>query len=77
MLVHPDFRRRGLARALMRGAERAAKAAGRTLLTLDTASDAAEALYRSEDYVCVGVIPRYALNPDGSWCDTTVFFKHL
>jgi GNAT superfamily N-acetyltransferase len=77
MLVHPDFRRRGLARMLMRGAEQAALAAGRTLLTLDTASGAAETLYRSEDYVCVGVIPRYALNPDGSWCDTTVFFKHL
>jgi GNAT superfamily N-acetyltransferase len=77
MLVHPDFRRRGLARALMRGAEQAALAAGRTLLTLDTASEAAETLYRSEGYVCVGVIPRYALNPDGSWCDTTVFFKHL
>ncbi len=77
MLMHPDFRRRGLARALMRGAEQAALAAGRTLLTLDTASEAAEALYRAEGYECVGVIPRYALNPDGSWCDTTVFFKHL
>jgi GNAT superfamily N-acetyltransferase len=77
MLVHPGFRRRGLARLLMRGAEQAARAAGRTLLTLDTASEAAETLYRSEGYVCVGVIPRYALNPDGSWCDTTVFFKHL
>jgi GNAT superfamily N-acetyltransferase len=77
MLVHPAFRRRGLARALMRGAERAALAAGRTLLTLDTASEAAETLYRSEDYLCIGVIPRYALNPDGSWCDTAVFFKHL
>jgi GNAT superfamily N-acetyltransferase len=77
MLVHPDFRRRGLARLLMRGAEQAALATVRTLLTLDTASEAAETLYRSEAYVCVGVIPRYALNPDGSWCDTTVFFKHL
>jgi GNAT superfamily N-acetyltransferase len=66
MLVHPGFRRRGLARLLMRGAEQAARAAGRTLLTLDTASEAAETLYRSEGYVCVGVIPRYALNPDGS-----------
>ena len=77
MLVHPAARRRGLARALMRSAEEAAKAAGRTLLTLDTASAAAERLYREENYICVGVIPRYALNPDGSFCDTTVFYKHL
>jgi GNAT superfamily N-acetyltransferase len=77
MLVHPQARRRGLARALMRRVEQEALKLGRTLLTLDTASDAAERLYRSAGYRCVGVIPRYALNPDGSWCDTTVFYKHL
>ena len=77
MLVHPQARRRGLARALMRAAEQEAMKAARTLLTLDTASNAAERLYRSEGYVCVGVIPRYALNPDGSWCDTTIFYKQL
>ncbi len=77
LLVHPHARRRGLARDLMRAAEHAALAAGRTLLTLDTASDAAAALYGSEGYVRLGVIPRYALNPDGSWCDTTLFHKHL
>jgi GNAT superfamily N-acetyltransferase len=77
LLVHPEGRRRGLARALMRAAEQAALNAGRTLLTLDTAGIAAEALYRDLNYVCVGVIPRYALNPDGSFCDTTIFYKHL
>jgi GNAT superfamily N-acetyltransferase len=77
MLVHPQARRRGLARALMRAAEQAALTAGRTLLTLDTASAAAEALYRDLNYVCVGTIPRYALNPDASPCDTTLFYKHL
>ena len=77
MLVLPAARRRGLARALMRCAEQEALKAGRTLLTLDTASDAAEALYRSEGFVCVGTIPRYALNPDGSFCDTTIFYKQL
>jgi GNAT superfamily N-acetyltransferase len=77
MLVHPDARRRGLARTLMRAAEQEALTAGRTLLTLDTASDAAEALYRDLNYICVGTIPRYALNPDGSFCDTTMFYKHL
>jgi GNAT superfamily N-acetyltransferase len=77
LLVHPDARRRGLARALMRRAEQETRAAGRTLLTLDTADRNAEHLYRAEGFVCVGVIPNFALNPDGSWCDTTVFYKHL
>jgi GNAT superfamily N-acetyltransferase len=77
MLVHPAARRRGLARALMCAVEQAALDAGRSLLTLDTASDAAEALYRSLNYGCAGIIPRYALNPDGSYCDTTLFYKHL
>jgi ribosomal protein S18 acetylase RimI-like enzyme len=77
LLVHPDARRRGLARALMRRAEQAARDAGRSMLTLDTADANAAHLYRTDGFVCVGVIPRYALNPDGSWCDTTVFYKHL
>ena len=36
MLVHPDARRRGVARALMMSLEAIAQAEGRTLLTLDT-----------------------------------------
>ncbi|MBS0562609.1 MAG: GNAT family N-acetyltransferase [Proteobacteria bacterium] len=78
LLVHPHGRRRGLARALMRRAEQEALAAGRTLLTLDTArGSAAEALYRDENWTEVGVIPHFAMNPDGSWCDTVIFYKHL
>jgi hypothetical protein len=37
-----------------------AHAAGRWLLTLDTAGDAAEALYRSLGYTLAGAIPSYA-----------------
>ncbi|MDJ0930204.1 MAG: GNAT family N-acetyltransferase [Breoghania sp.] len=48
LLVHPDFRRRGIARVLMEQAEDRAHEAGRTLLTLDTRTgDAAEPLYTS------------------------------
>ena len=62
MLVHPDARRRGIARALMLALEDLARAGGRTLLTLDTVSGSpAEALYRSLGYVTIGVIPRFAL----------------
>jgi GNAT superfamily N-acetyltransferase len=76
LLVHRRARRRGLARALMAELERAAWRAGFTLLTLDTKrGDAAEALYRSIGWTPVGTIPDYALNPDGTPCDTVVFFK--
>jgi GNAT superfamily N-acetyltransferase len=61
MLVHPDARRRGIARALMVAIEAVARREGRTLLTLDTwTGSAAERLYLSLGYVTLGVIPRYA-----------------
>ena len=49
-----------LRRALMREIERRAAQEGRWLLTLDTAGDAAEALYRSLGYSLAGTIPHYA-----------------
>ena len=78
LLVHRRARRQGLGAALMREIESRARAAGFTLLVLDTVrGDAAETLYREGGWVEVGIIPRYALNPDGSWCDTVVFYKEL
>jgi len=61
LLVHPDARRRGIARRLMLALEDVARAEHRSLLTLDTWTGGyAETLYRSLEYVVVGVIPRYA-----------------
>ena len=60
VLVDPRFRRAGAARALMAEIERRAIADGRWLLTLDTAGDAAESLYRSLGYEIAGTIPHYA-----------------
>jgi len=77
MLVLRSERRRGLGGALMRAAEAAAHEAGKTLLTLDTASDDAERLYRSLGWIEVGRIPDYALLPDGRPCPTIVFYKML
>ncbi len=80
LLVHPEARRRGLARALMAELERRAAARGRTLITLDTASDdKAEPLYRSLGYNVVGVIPDYSLDPAGTprRDPTTIMYKHL
>lgn len=77
MLVHRRARRRGVGEALMQAAEDAAKAAGKTLLVLDTASPEAERLYERAGWVRVGVIPGYALLPDGAPCDTTYFYRQL
>jgi len=77
MLVHRDARRRGAGEALLRAAQDAAVAAGRTLLTLDTASADAERLYERLGWRRVGVIPDYALWPDGRFVDTVVFYKRL
>ena len=75
MLVHRRARKRGLGAALMRAAEEAARAAGKTLLVLDTASSDAERLYERSGWTRVGLVPGYALMPDGKLCDTTIFYK--
>jgi ribosomal protein S18 acetylase RimI-like enzyme len=77
LLVHRKARRRGIARALMLAAEKEAVARGRPLLVLDTASDGAERLYTELGWQRVGVIPHYALMPDGGYCDTLYFYKQV
>ena len=78
MLVHRSARRQGIGQLLMEQAEVEARAEGKTLLVLDTVTgDAAERLYTRLGWARVGVIPNYALYPDGRPCDTTVFFKAL
>ncbi len=77
MLVHGAARRRGIGEALMRAAEAASAAAGKTLLVLDTASGDAERLYARAGWTRVGVVPDFALWPGGGFCDTTFFYKCL
>ena len=77
MLVHRRARRRGLGAALLAAAERGARDAGKTLLVLDTASDDAERLYARNGWQRCGIIPDYALWPDGGPCATTIYFKFL
>ncbi len=78
LLVHRSARRRGIAQLLMKNAEAEARAEGKTLLVLDTVTgDDAERLYERLGWTRVGVIPGYALYPDGRPCDTTVFWKAL
>lgn len=77
MLVHRRARRRGVGAALMEAAEVAARDAGKTLLVLDTANPVAERLYTRLGWQRVGLIPNYALWPDGGFVDTIVFYKDL
>jgi GNAT superfamily N-acetyltransferase len=78
LLVRRSARNRGVGRLLMNRAEEEARAEGKTLLVLDTVTgDAAEFLYERTGWNKLGVIPNYALYPDGRPCDTTVFWKAL
>jgi GNAT superfamily N-acetyltransferase len=78
LLVHRRARRQGVAEALMTAAEAAARQMGRTVLVLDTVTGgAAERLYERLDWKRAGVIPDFALMPDGAPCATTVFYKAL
>jgi GNAT superfamily N-acetyltransferase len=78
LLVHRRGRNRGVAQALMAAVEDVAKARGRTLLCLDTATGSpAEKLYEKLGWQRLGVLPSHALWPQGGLCDTTFFYKHL
>jgi GNAT superfamily N-acetyltransferase len=77
MLVARRARRRGCGAALMHAAEAVARDCGKSLLVLDTASAEAERLYARMGWERVGVIPDYALLPQGGFCDTTYFYKKL
>lgn len=78
LLVHPRHRRKGLGRALMLAIEPYAVRADRWLLTLDTAGDAAEALYADLGYQIAGKIPLYARDALVERYDPTIImFKTL
>jgi len=62
----------------MQELERQARDQRFTLLLLDTCKgSAAERLYTSLGWRRVGEVPQFALNPDGSWCDTVFFYKRI
>ncbi|MEW6706315.1 MAG: GNAT family N-acetyltransferase [Pseudomonadota bacterium] len=78
MLVHRGARRRGIAQRLMAALDAEARAEGRSVLVLDTVTGGdAERLYQRAGWHRVGEVPRYALMPDGRFCGTTFFYKHL
>ncbi|MDB5551267.1 MAG: family N-acetyltransferase [Rhizobium sp.] len=79
LMVHPDFRNRGIARALMVEIETIAGALERSLITLDTRTgDKAEPLYASLGYLTAGVIPGYCRDTVSERMDGATFmYKQL
>ncbi|MCZ2496108.1 GNAT family N-acetyltransferase [Xylophilus sp. Kf1] len=78
MLVHRSARRQGVAQRLLAAVDEAARAAGKTLLVLDTATGSdAERLYRRTGWQWVGTVPNFASMPDGALCGTTFFYKRV
>lgn len=78
MLVHRDGRNRGIGAALLSAAEAASLEAGWWLMVLDTVDDSAGyRLYTRGGWTRVGVIPAYALWPDGRLCATVYFYKDV
>jgi GNAT superfamily N-acetyltransferase len=78
LLVHRSARGRGIAQRLMEQAEVEARAEGKTLLVLDTVTGStAERLYDRLGWTKLGVVPNFALYPDGRPCDATIFWKEL
>jgi len=64
MMVQPDYRRRGIARALILELEVLARRQGCRLLTLDTVTgEKAEPLYTALGYQTAGIIPAYCRDP--------------
>lgn len=74
MIVDPACRRQGIGRALVSTALEHARQIGKTLVTLDTRTgDVAETLYRAAGFEVAGVIPDYALDPDGRAAHATTY----
>lgn len=78
MMTLSTHRRQGLARALLRHAEQEGLKRGKTLLMLDTSAEGGSpALYESEGFVLLGVMPGHACRPHGGLCATNFYYKQV
>ena len=78
LLVHRSVRGHGVGAGLMAQVEEEARRRGRWLLVLDTVpGENGYRLYVKAGWTRSGIIPDYALFPDGRLCDTAVFWKRL
>ncbi|NLU18350.1 MAG: GNAT family N-acetyltransferase [Serratia liquefaciens] len=78
LMVHPQARRRGIARSLMLQVQQLAVEHQRHLLVLDTLTgDTAEGLYRLLGFQLAGSIPQYARASNGGALDATSYMYKL
>ena len=78
MLVHRAARGRGIGAGLMTAVEEEARRHGRWLLVLDTVpGENGHRLYRRAGWTQTGIVPDYAMFPDGRLCDTMIMWKRL
>ena len=78
MLVHRAARGRGIGADLMAEVEEEARRRGRWLLVLDTVpGENGHRLYFRAGWTQTGLVPDYALFPDGRLCDTAIMWKRL
>jgi len=78
LMVHPAYRRQGIARQLMEKIDPTAKQANRSLLVLDVRKgDPAETLYQQMGFSHVGDIPDYARSTETQFDTTAYYYKQL
>ena len=78
MLVHRSARGHGIGAALMAAVEEEARRHGRWLVVLDTVpGENGYRLYLRAGWTQTGLVPDYALFPDGRLCDTAIMWKRL
>lgn len=78
LLVHTQWRRQGIATALMAAIEQTALAERRSLLYLDTEPNKpAAAMYEQSGWIRVGEIPGYACSPDGHLHSAVIFYRNI
>jgi GNAT superfamily N-acetyltransferase len=78
MLVHRAARGRGIGALLMAEVEEEARRHRRWLLVLDTVpGENGHRLYLRAGWTQTGIVPDYALFPDGRPCDTAIMWKRL
>nr|WP_246593618.1 GNAT family N-acetyltransferase [Evansella tamaricis] len=78
LITHPKYRRKGIARSLLKKAVELAKQNDRSLLILDTREgDHSNRLYQSFGFIRAGRLPYYAKSADGELEATILYYKEL
>ncbi|HUO79746.1 MAG TPA: GNAT family N-acetyltransferase [Steroidobacteraceae bacterium] len=78
LMVHSQYRRRGIGQALVTAIDKAAQARGLTLLVLDVRpGDDAERLCKRCGYEYAGSIPGFVQSASGEFEPTSIYYRQL